>query len=90
VRFARVAAEGDDTAGPAWEAVWDRDPDGTSRDYDDGPSEATIPTTGGPALIDLMRMSEDEVVAEAAAWGFGRAPQKGSGDAAPQPLGPGR
>jgi len=26
----------------------------------DGPTETTIPTTDGPALIDLMRMSEEE------------------------------
>jgi len=34
--------------------------DDTSSDDDDGPTEATIPTTDGPALVDLMRMSEDE------------------------------
>jgi epoxyqueuosine reductase len=27
---------------------------------DDGPTEAVIPSTDGPALVDLMRMSEDE------------------------------
>lgn len=26
----------------------------------DGPTETTIPTTDGPALIDLMRMTEEE------------------------------
>jgi epoxyqueuosine reductase QueG len=26
---------------------------------DAGPTEAVIPTTDGPALVDLMRMSED-------------------------------
>jgi epoxyqueuosine reductase QueG len=51
--------------------VWDRDPtdgdvsaetseDDTSSDDDDGPTEAVIPTTDGPALVALMRMSEDE------------------------------
>jgi len=33
---------------------------GTSREDDDGPTAAVIPTTDGPALVDLMRMSEDE------------------------------
>ncbi len=71
VRFAEVAAEGDYAARVAWEAEWDRGPadgdvsaetsgDDTSSDDDDGPTEATIPTTDGPALVDLMRMSEDE------------------------------
>jgi epoxyqueuosine reductase QueG len=74
VRFAEVAAERDYAHRPAWEAEWDRDPadpgdddvsaetseDDTSDDDDDGPTEATIPTTDGPALVDLMRMSEDE------------------------------
>lgn len=54
IRFAKVAAERDYAARDAWEAEWDRDPD------DDGPSEAVIPTTDGPALVDLMRMSEGE------------------------------
>ena len=56
VRFAVVAAGRDYTARHSWEAEWDRDsddPDG------DGPIEAIIPTTDGPALINLMRMSED-------------------------------
>jgi epoxyqueuosine reductase len=57
VRFAQVAAESDYAARTAWEAEWDRDPDDP---HDDGPTEAVIPTTDGPALVDLMRMSEDE------------------------------
>lgn len=56
-RFARVAEERDYAARDAWEAEWDRDPDDPD---DDGPGAAVIPTTDGPALIDLMRMSEDE------------------------------
>jgi hypothetical protein len=65
-----VATEADYAARAAWEAVWDRDPDGDvsaetsdggiSPEDDDGPTEAVIPTTDGPALVDLMRMSEDE------------------------------
>jgi ferredoxin len=36
-------------------------PIGDPDDPDDhGPTEATIPTTDGPTLVDLMRMSEDE------------------------------
>jgi epoxyqueuosine reductase QueG len=57
VRFTSVAAEGDYAARPSWEAEWDRDP---SDPEDDGPTETVIPTTDGPALVDLMRMSEDE------------------------------
>ena len=57
VRFAKVAAERDYAARPAWEAEWDRDPEDPD---DDGPAEAVIPTTDGPALVDLMRVSEDE------------------------------
>jgi hypothetical protein len=71
VRFAEVAAERDYAAREAWEAIWDRDltdgnvsaetsADGSFRYDDDGPTEAVIPTTDGPALVDLMRMSEDE------------------------------
>jgi epoxyqueuosine reductase QueG len=63
VRFARVAAERDYAARPAWDAVWDRDGDedaSTSAWGEDPLTEATIPTTNGPALVDLMRMSEDE------------------------------
>ena len=63
--------EPDYDAQKAWEAEWECDPtegdvsaetseDGTSREEDDGPTEAIIPTTDGPALVDLMRMSEDE------------------------------
>lgn len=70
-KFSVVATEADYAAREAWEAVWDRDPpdgdvsaetsdDGTSSVEDDGPTEAVIPTTDGPALVDLMRMSEDE------------------------------
>ena len=58
----RLGAEGEPT--PAWEAVWDGDPEAgdvsAETSDDDGPTEATIPTTDGPALVDLMRMSEDE------------------------------
>jgi epoxyqueuosine reductase len=57
VRFANPAAERDYAHRPSWEAEWDRDPNDPD---DDGPTEATIPTTDGPALVDLMRMSEDE------------------------------
>lgn len=57
VRFAQVAAERDYAPRPAWDAVWDANPD--DPDYD-GRTEAVIPTTDGPALVDLMRMSEDE------------------------------
>ena len=54
LRFASVASESDYAARPAWEAVWDREED------DEGPAEAVIPTTDGPALVDLIKMSEDE------------------------------
>jgi epoxyqueuosine reductase len=56
-KFSVVAEETDYAARPAWEAVWERDPDDPD---DDGPTEAVIPTTDGPALVDLMRMGEDE------------------------------
>jgi len=56
-KFSVVAIEGDYAARPAWKAEWDRDPDDED---DDGPAEAVIPTTDGPALVDLMRVSEDE------------------------------
>jgi epoxyqueuosine reductase QueG len=52
-----VAEERDYAARESWEAVWDADP---NHPEDDGPTEAVIPTTDGPALVDLMRMSEDE------------------------------
>ena len=66
-----VAPDGDYAAREAWEAVWDRDPadgdasaeasdGGISPEDDEGPTEEVIPTTDGPALVDLMRMSEDE------------------------------
>ena len=57
VRFAEVAAERDYAAREAWEAEWDADPDDPDAD---GLTEAVIPTTDGPALVDLMRMSEGE------------------------------
>jgi epoxyqueuosine reductase len=41
----------------SWEAEWDRDDDDPEGE---GPIEAVIPSTDGPALVDLMRMSEDE------------------------------
>ena len=56
-KFSRLADERDYAARPAWEAEWDRDPDDPD---DDGPTEAVIPTTDWPGLVDLMRMSEDE------------------------------
>jgi epoxyqueuosine reductase QueG len=56
-KFSRVAEEPDYAPRPAWDAEWDREP---SDPDDDGPTEAVIPTTDGPALVDLMRMSEDE------------------------------
>jgi len=52
-----VAEARDYAAREAWEAEWDRDPNDPD---DDGPTEAVIPTTDGPALVDLTRMSEDE------------------------------
>ncbi|HSG48337.1 MAG TPA: tRNA epoxyqueuosine(34) reductase QueG, partial [Longimicrobiales bacterium] len=45
-RFSRVADEPDYAPRPAREAVWDGDPDDPD---DDGPTEAVIPTTDGPA-----------------------------------------
>jgi epoxyqueuosine reductase QueG len=56
-KFSRVADEPDYAAREAWEAEWDRDPDDED---DDGPTEAVIPTTDGPTLVALLRMSEDE------------------------------
>jgi len=56
-KFSRVAEEPDYAPRPAWEAEWDRDP---SDPDDEGPTEAVIPSTDGPALVDLMRMSGDE------------------------------
>ena len=63
VRFARAAAERDYAARDAWDAVWDRDGDedaSASAWGEDPLTEATIPTTDGPALVDLMKMGEDE------------------------------
>ncbi|HSG06945.1 MAG TPA: tRNA epoxyqueuosine(34) reductase QueG [Longimicrobiales bacterium] len=57
-KFSVVAAESDYAARPAWEAEWDRGPD--DPDDEDALTEAVIPTTDGPALVDLMRMSEAE------------------------------
>jgi len=56
-KFSRVANDPDYAARSAWEAEWGWDP---SDPDDEGPTEAVIPTTDGPALVDLMRMSEDE------------------------------
>ncbi len=56
-KFSRPSQEPDYAPRPAWEAEWGRDRDAPD---DDGPTEATIPTTDGPSLVDLMRMSEDE------------------------------
>ena len=56
-KFSVVAAERHYAARPSWEAEWDADPDDPD---DEGPTEAVIPTTDGPALVDLMRMSQDE------------------------------
>lgn len=66
----------------AWEAEWDRDPadgdvstetspDGTSSEDDDGPIEAVIPATDGPALVAALS-DDDPVVVEAAVWALGR------------------
>ena len=63
VRFAEVAAERDYAARDAWEAEWDREAgeDAAAGAWGEDPlTEAVIPTTDGPALVDLMRMSEDE------------------------------
>jgi epoxyqueuosine reductase QueG len=54
-KFSVVAAESDYAAREAWEAEWDPDPEDG-----DALTEATIPTTDGPALVDLMRMGEEE------------------------------
>jgi HEAT repeat protein len=64
-KFSVVAEERDYAARESWEAVWDRDDpvEGVSAETsldDEGPTEAVIPTTDGPALVDLMRMREDE------------------------------
>jgi epoxyqueuosine reductase QueG len=56
-KFSRPSQEPDYTARPAWEAERDRDPNDPDAD---GPTEVVIPTTDGPALVDLMRMSEHE------------------------------
>jgi len=65
VRFAQVAAERAYAPREAWDAVWDRGADSgdvsaETSASDDALTEAVIPTTDGPALLDLMRMSEDE------------------------------
>ena len=64
VRFAGGARERAYAPRAAWDAVWDRGPEGgdvsAETSDDDGPTEAVIPTTDGPALVDLMKMSEDE------------------------------
>ena len=59
-KFSRVPEEADYAPRPAWEAEWDRDPGDPDDPDDDGLTEAVIPTTDGPALVDLMRMSVDE------------------------------
>ena len=66
-KFSVVAPEGDYAARESREAVWAREDvsaetsdDGTSFEDDDGFTEAVIPTTDRPALVDLMRMNEDE------------------------------
>jgi len=53
---------------------------------------AALDTPDPEAIAVLTSALSDDapVVAEAAAWALGRAPQRGSGDAAPQPSGPGR
>jgi epoxyqueuosine reductase len=60
VRFARAAAERDYRAWEARNAGRDREDVSAETSDHDRPTEADIPTTDGPALIDLMRMSEDE------------------------------
>jgi hypothetical protein len=65
-RFAEVAAERGYAARETWEAEWDAGGDWgrvseaetPHRDHD--PARALIPTTDGPALVALMKMSEDE------------------------------
>ncbi|MGD2070625.1 MAG: HEAT repeat domain-containing protein [Gemmatimonadota bacterium] len=52
-----MADEPDYAPRPAWEADWDHDEDDPEGE---GPIEAVIPSTDGPALVDLMGMSEDE------------------------------
>ncbi|GMV03909.1 MAG: tRNA epoxyqueuosine(34) reductase QueG [Gemmatimonadota bacterium] len=63
-RFAQVAAERAYAPREAWDAVWDRDGgEGVSAETswgEDPLTEAVIPTTDGPALVDLMRMGQDE------------------------------
>jgi len=56
-KFSRVAEEVAYAPRPAWMAERGRD---AGDPEDDGPTVAVIPTTDAPALIDLMRMSEDE------------------------------
>jgi hypothetical protein len=56
-KFSVIAAEREYTARLAWQTEWHRDPEDPD---DDGSTEAAIPTTDGPALVDLMRMSEYE------------------------------
>jgi epoxyqueuosine reductase QueG len=64
VRFARVAAEPEYAARPARAATRDPDPaedvSAETLEDGDGPSLRVIPTTDGPALVDLMRMSKGE------------------------------
>ena len=66
-KFSRVAAEGDFAARKARGPVWDAEDvsaetsGGAGAGDDDAPRPpALIPTTDGPALVDLMRMGEDE------------------------------
>ena len=54
MRFARVATEHDYAAREAWEAEWpDENVSAETPGHDEGPTGATIPTTDGPALVDL-------------------------------------
>ena len=60
-----MAEEADYAAQSARKAEWDRDAEdgdvsAETSEPNDGPTEAVIPITDGPALVDLMRMSEDE------------------------------
>ncbi len=62
VRFAEAAAERDYAAREAWEVDWEAAPEegDVSAEVSGNGAAALIPTTDGPALVDLMRMTEDE------------------------------
>ena len=61
VRTAYAARDRPGTRGPeGGDVSAERSEDDSSSDDADGPTEVIIPNTDGPALVDLMRMSEDE------------------------------